>query len=170
MIFELILAGIFLLIIGICNLKKFRLYALLAALTCTVLSIELLTDINGLTLGFLTALTLFSLPSIGVKFYDIAWCLAISLPCIFWLSTQEFVDGFAYSLTLVALGVAFACRLLFDKQKRQALCALVLLTSFVICYLSNIYFEVTDILLPFVVAIIFTQNYTRSIDLMTIDS
>ncbi|MDE5654219.1 MAG: hypothetical protein K2I46_01245 [Clostridia bacterium] len=166
----LILVGIFILLIGIFELKKFQLYALLTALACTVLSIELIADINGLTLYFLTALTLFSLPSISLKLFDIAGCLVITLPCIFWLSTQEFVDGFVYSLTLVALGVALACRLLFDRQKRQTLCALVLLTSFVVCYLSNIYFNAIDILLPFLVAIIFTQNYTRSIDLMTIDS
>lgn len=159
MAFVLILAVIFLLLTGVLGLKKFQLYCLLTALACTILSIEIITRLDGLTLAFLTVSTVFCLQSINVRLYDTAGCLTIALPCVFWLSTQEFIDGFAYSHIFVALSVAVACNLLFDKQKRQTLCALVLLTSFVICYLSNIYFSVIDIATSFLIAIIFTQCF-----------
>ncbi|MDE6604994.1 MAG: hypothetical protein K2K85_03105 [Clostridia bacterium] len=185
MIFILILTGVFLILNGVFCLQKFQLYGLLAALIFTVLSIELLADIDGLTLGILTALTLFSLPSKRIKTFDMLGCALIALPCIFWMGTQEFMDGFANSHILVALGVALACNLLFDKQKRQTLCALVLLTSFVVCDLSGAYFSAVDIAFTFLVGIVFTNSYlsstqkplnasvnnhTLSIDLITMDS
>ncbi|MDE6475201.1 MAG: hypothetical protein K2L70_08895 [Clostridia bacterium] len=170
MIFIFILTGIFLCLSGFFCLRRFQLYGLLSALILTVLSIELFADIDGLTLGVLTALTVFTLPSKRIKVFDIIGCALIALPCIFWLSTQEFIDGLAYSHILVSLGVTLACNLLFDKQKRQTICALVLLISFVVCAISNVYFNVIDIALAFLIGIIFTTNYTLSIDLMTIDS
>ena len=170
MIFAIALSGIFLLLIGVSNSNKFRFYGLMTALICTVLSIELIAKVNGLTLGVLAALTIISLPFIRIKLYDIIGWLLITLPCIFWLGTQEFVDGFAYSHILVAIGVALVCILLFDKQKRQTLCALVLLTSFIVCYASNAYFNAIDIATATAVAVIFAENYALSTDLMTIDS
>ena len=187
MILVLVLTGIFLILVSVSGVKKFQLYGLLTALIFTVLSIEMLADIDGLTLGVLSALTMLTLPYINMKVYDAIGCIIITLPCLFWLNTQEFVDGFAYSLIFVALGAALACNLLFGKQKRQTLCALVLLTSFVICNLSNVYFSVTDTAFAFLIAMIFSysfeyqrrdfeqdaviqSNQTLSIDLMTIDS
>ena len=170
MIFILLLSAIFLILSGIFHLKRFQLYGLLTTLIFTVLSIELLMDIDGLTLGVLTALTILSLPPKRIKVFDIIGCALIALPCIFWLGTPEFIDGWEYSHIFVALGTAIACNLLFDKQKRQTLCALVLLTSFVLCAILNAHFNVIDIALAFLIAIIFTTNYTLSFDLMTIDS
>ncbi|MDE6372369.1 MAG: hypothetical protein K2L61_02385, partial [Clostridia bacterium] len=144
---------------GVYSLKKFQLCGLLTALILTVMSIELIADIDGLTLGALTALTILSLLSITIKIYDIISCALIILPCVFWLGTQEFVDGFAYSHILIALGVALACNLLFDRQKRQTLCALVLLTSFVVCRLSGAYFSAVDIALAFLVAIAISDSF-----------
>ncbi|MDE5755917.1 MAG: hypothetical protein K2I23_02380, partial [Clostridia bacterium] len=160
----LILTGIYLTLIGIFNLKKFQLFGLLTAFVFTVLSIELLSDLDGLTLGVLTALCLLSLPSLGIKIYDIIGFVIIALPCIFWLTTQEFVDGSAYSHIFVALGVALASNLLFDKRKRQTLCALVLLTSFVICSLSDVYFSVIDIATSFLIAIVFSEKFEYKFD------
>ena len=133
MAFVLILAIVFLLFTSVLGLKKFQLYCALTTLAYAVLSIEIITRINGLTLIFLTVTTLISLLYLKLKLYDIIGCVTIALPCIFWLSTQEFVDGFAYSHILVALGVALASNLLFDRQKRRTLCALVLLSSMIIC-------------------------------------
>ena len=155
----LILVGAFLLLIATLGVRKFQLYSLLTALGCCILSIELLADLSGLTLALLSALTLLNLLLIRIKLYDIAGCMAIVLPCTFWLSTQEFVDGFAYSHIIVALGVALASILLFDKKKRQTLCALVLLTSFVICYASNMYFNAIDIATSFLIAVVFTESF-----------
>ena len=158
----LTIAGIYLVLIGVLNLKKSQLYSLLAALACCVFSIELIANLDGLTIGFLTALTIASLPSIKVNFYDIMGCLIIALPCIFWLNTQEFTDGFAYSHIIVALGVAGVGYLIFDKRKRQTLCALVLLTSYIICYLSKVYFNLIDIVLSFLITIVFAENFKNN--------
>ncbi|MDE7191185.1 MAG: hypothetical protein K2O35_01750 [Clostridia bacterium] len=161
----LIFTGIFLLLCGALRLKKFQLYGLLTALIFTVMSIELLADIDGLTLGVLTALTLISAMSINIKIYDMISCVVLILPCVFWLSTQEFVDGFAHSHILVALGAAIACNLLFDRQKRQTLCALVLLTSFAVCNLSDAYFNAIDISFAFFVGIALSDGfYSRPVE------
>ena len=169
MAFVLILAGIFISLASYLGLKKFQLYCLLTTLACTILSIEILANLQGLTLAFLVALTLLSLPSIGVKLYDMIGCLAIALPCIFWLSTEEFVDGFAYSHIFVALGVALACILLFDKQKRQTLCTLVLLTSFVICSFYGINFNAIEIASAYLIAVVFTESFEKNTRIACLD-
>ncbi len=170
MILAVVLSGIYLTLLGVFSLKKFMLYGLLTAFIYTVLSIELLADLDGLTLGILTILTVFSLLTISINIRDIIGCLIIALPCIFWLNTQEFVDGFAYSNTIVALGAAVACNLLFDKQKRQTLCAIVLLTCYIICYASNVYLSVIDLATSFLVAMIFTQNYDTTFEISPLRS
>ena len=159
MAFVLVLGIIFLLFTSALGLKKFQLYCALTTLAYAVLSIEIITRINGLTLIFLTVTILLSLPYLKLKLYDIIGCAAIALPCIFWLSTQEFVDGFAYSHIFVASGVALASNLLFDRQKRRTLCALALLSSMIICRSYGVYLNAIDVVTATLIAVILTENY-----------
>ena len=150
--------------------RGFRLYVLPVILLYVAVSIEFIADVNGLTFAALTVFISIRMAYLRLKIFDIAALILVTLPCVFWLNTREFTDGFVYSYVLTALGLAIACNLLFEKQKRQTLCALALLMSLFICRISQNPIYVADVVSAFAVAMIFTQNYTLTTDSMTIDS
>lgn len=163
---SILLIASYLALTALLSREKFARYALIFSIGFCISSIEMLSGIYGLTVGYGLAVCLLSVPSLKICAREILTWVFITAVLIFWLSASEFVDGYAFSYALLAAILAILCDVLFGKNNRQILCVSALLSAFAICGIFNRIFFPTDVAVAVAISVALTESfYIRGADL-----
>ncbi|MDE5549588.1 MAG: hypothetical protein K2J13_04990 [Clostridia bacterium] len=125
---------------------------------CSVAVISILTANEYLFFLIVALATATVLPFFAkISIMDIIKILLITLISSFWLTIEEFVDGFAYSHIWVAIGVVIASALLFSPDNRQFCALIATLLSYSLVYAVGANADLQSIVLA--IAIAWTATY-----------
>ncbi len=159
----ILLIASYLALTALLSREKYVRYALIFSMGFCISSIEMLSGIYGLTVGYGLTVCLLSIPALKVCAREILTWVFITAALVFWLSASEFVDGYAFSYALLAAILAILCDVLFGKNNRQILCVSALLSAFAICGTFNRIFFPTDVAVAVAISVALTESfYTRA--------
>lgn len=96
---------------------------------------------------------------VKISFLDILKICLISFTAIFWLSTAEFVDGYAYSQIWVAIGIVLASTLFFSTSNRQYCALVATLLSYAMIYAVGANVELQSMVLAIGISWIMTKSF-----------
>ena len=149
----LLLSLVYLILTMIFSADRFIVNAVVFVMLCSLATISMLTANEYLFLTTATLVTATILPFfVKITITDILEILLISLIAVFWLTTDEFVDGYAYSQIWVAIGITIASVLIFSPQNRQYCALLATLLSYAMTYAVGNNPDLTAIVLSITIA------------------
>ena len=132
-------------------------------LSFSFLSIYLLSELSFFVYVFCLITIISQLKSF---FASLSECILFVLLCTgttFWLTMQEFVDGFAYSYLFIATTIAIFSRLSYSSSNCRFFALLgYFLSSFINILLQN-YTDTTMFFIGFILIFILTTNYSISL-------
>lgn len=157
----LLLSIAYLIFTLIFSADRFIIQAAVFVVFGSAVTISMLLANEYLFIVFTTLATATLLPFFAkISFTDILKILLISFIATFWLTTAEFIDGFAYSQILIALGVAIASFLLFSPDNRQYCSLLSMLLPYAIIFAMGVTADLQEVVLAIAISWILTYRPT----------
>ncbi|MBD5100834.1 MAG: hypothetical protein HDT29_06205 [Clostridiales bacterium] len=136
---------------------RFIVGAVVFVVFCSVATISMLTANERILLLAVAIATATALPFFAkISFADIFKISLIALIATFWLTTDEFIDGFAYSYLWVALGIVIASALLFARDNRRYCALVATLISYAMTYAVGKNADLTAIVLTITIVWVMT--------------
>ena len=156
----IVIASFYLLLSLVVSQKLFIERACVALIFAAAIIVELLAQTDFLIPFCIAAILTAALPKMrAATVRDVATC-AILIPIfVFFLTTLELMDGYAYSEIFFALAAAAICSLLFDGAIKQYACAYVIFFSYQIAMLAFAPYDNLTAALYVFIGWIYTQDF-----------